>query len=177
MGKSSKWYNEYKEKNGISYSTKHNRDNPEAKRKSDKLYRERHKEAIAQKDREYYLANREKIISQCNAYAVGYNQQKRNSAIDVLGGKCVRCGIDDRRVLQIDHINGGGKKEERKIGNGGIVKKILTEGTAGYQLLCANCNWIKRWELKEDGSGVRRRNDKCKEQLATPILEGSCQEQ
>ena len=168
MGKSSKWYNEYKEKNGISYSTKHNRDNPEAKSKSDKLYRERHKEAIAQKDREYYLLNRDRLISKNSARTISYHRKYRNEAIDILGGKCVRCGIDDRRVLQIDHINGGGRREEREIRNSGIVKKIIAGNTAGYQLLCANCNWIKRWELRENGSGVSRRKDKCKEQLALP---------
>jgi hypothetical protein len=52
-------------------------------------------------------------------------------------------GCTDRRCLQIDHINGGGKKDRK--GGGGrycMYRKILKDST-GYQILCANCNWIK----------------------------------
>ena len=71
-------------------------------------------------------------------------------ALDMLGGKCVSCGINDRRVLQIDHINGGGTKENERLSSHGIHRKIALGKIEGYQLLCANCNWIKKHEKQEN---------------------------
>ena len=71
-----------------------------------------------------------------------------------LGGKCIKCGNNDYRVLQIDHINSDGYKERKTTGHNNsyyVVKAILNGEKKKYQLLCANCNWIKRWE-----------NDECK---------------
>lgn len=72
----------------------------------------------------------------------------RKLAISILGGKCAVCGIEDYRVLQIDHINGGGNKENKRIGPDGIRKRVIA-GEPGYQLLCANHNWIKKYENNE----------------------------
>jgi len=71
---------------------------------------------------------------------------------DVLGGKCVNCGFADSRALQIDHIHGNGTKEKGK--KAGLmyykdVLKHIEENNTKYQLLCANCNWIKRFENNE----------------------------
>lgn len=68
-----------------------------------------------------------------------------------LGGKCVKCGISDHRVLQIDHINGGGCRERKKYkGRPSYYKMIYNDNSGKYQLLCANCNWIKRIENGEE---------------------------
>jgi len=72
----------------------------------------------------------------------------RNKVFKLLGGQCKRCKIKDRRVLQIDHVAGGGTRERKKHGSTKILKKIL-DGEKGYQLLCANCNWIKKFNKKE----------------------------
>jgi hypothetical protein len=66
----------------------------------------------------------------------------------MLGGKCVHCGFSDKRALQIDHINGGGSAENRIYGPQRYVN-YLKNGCSGLQLLCANCNQIKKWESKE----------------------------
>lgn len=76
--------------------------------------------------------------------------QTRELVLIHLGNKCRRCGITDRRVLQIDHVNGGGNQEVKAIGQYGIHKKILSGNhDTEYQLLCANCNCIKRVEKEE----------------------------
>ena len=77
---------------------------------------------------------------------------KRKAAIEKLGGKCQRCGFRDRRALQIDHYYGDGAAERREYGprvNEIIYEKIMNGDTWSYQLLCANCNWIKRAEKNE----------------------------
>lgn len=73
-----------------------------------------------------------------------------------MGGVCVKCGFSDYRALQIDHINGGGNKEIkflRATKKHGFYHKIVLEShlknEKKYQLLCANCNWIKRFENNE----------------------------
>lgn len=78
----------------------------------------------------------------------------REEAIKLLGGKCVRCGFSDIRALQIDHVNGGGRKELREFGQWNTYSKVYALAVEGkafgiYQVLCANCNWIKRHENKE----------------------------
>jgi hypothetical protein len=53
--------------------------------------------------------------------------------------------------LQIDHINGGGSQERktRTRWEWEIIINSFEKGENKYQLLCANCNWIKRYEQKE----------------------------
>ena len=78
--------------------------------------------------------------------------RNRKLLIKRMGGCCIRCGFDDWRALQIDHVNGGGRKELKTIGKGNSKNYYISvlEDTSGkYQLLCANCNWIKRSENKE----------------------------
>lgn len=86
-------------------------------------------------------------------YQKQYEKRIRLVALETLGGKCVSCGFNDKRALQIDHIEGGGSKERKQLGFNGrfhkhVVQSFLNKENK-YQLLCANCNWIKRVERKE----------------------------
>lgn len=85
-------------------------------------------------------------------------RRKRAELIAELGGKCVRCGFDDIRALQIDHVNGCGKGKRTK-SNSAAFYKTIRENPDEYQLLCANCNAIKRIENNEFvGARVYQRN-------------------
>ena len=68
--------------------------------------------------------------------------------------KCKQCGFSDKRILQIDHVEGGGQKEVDKFWTTYefykyIIKLPLEEARKKYQVLCPNCNWIKRIENGE----------------------------
>lgn len=76
-------------------------------------------------------------------------KEKRQDIITFLGGKCKVCGIDDERVLQIDHVNGGGTKESKILSYVGARYKRIKINPKEYQLLCANHNAIKIWEKEE----------------------------
>lgn len=77
------------------------------------------------------------------------NDQLRDKVLDQYSRKCAICKFDkDIRVLQLDHINGGGNQERRKIGTRGIRRNALKNPEL-YQLLCPTCNWIKRFNLDE----------------------------
>lgn len=69
----------------------------------------------------------------------------RKAVIAYLGGKCQLCGFSDERALQVDHINGDGYKDRS---HACWMAKVLREPSR-YQLLCANCNFIKRVENNE----------------------------
>lgn len=81
----------------------------------------------------------------------------RSKIFDLLGNKCKNCGFHDAKALQIDHILGGGIKEytsARGTISGSVqtyrnILKNLLSGEVQYQLLCANCNWIKRHDSFE----------------------------
>lgn len=81
-----------------------------------------------------------------------YRKKLRSEVIDLLGGVCKNCGFSDKRALQIDHILGGGKKEILSFSGAHYlnrIKKSIKSCEQKYQILCANCNWIKRSENNE----------------------------
>lgn len=70
--------------------------------------------------------------------------------------KCARCEFSDVRALQIDHILGGGKKQQNIIGKNNFYQWLKRKHyPPGYQVLCANCNWIKK-EEKDENRGPKR---------------------
>ena|SRR3990172_5058498 len=98
-------------------------------------------------EKEYYRKHNIKRRAEFHAY---YHNLKL-SALKLLGEKCNHCGFNDERALQFDHINGGGVKES-KIRTTNHYKNIIVSilnNENKYQLLCANCNWIKRCEKNE----------------------------
>ncbi len=89
-----------------------------------------------------YIRNRANLLYKKNKHYI-YN---------ILGNKCSRCGFLDSRALQIDHIKGGGSKEADREGWAYwkyLAKLPEVDLKDRYQILCANCNWIKRHENKE----------------------------
>lgn len=72
----------------------------------------------------------------------------KQQIFEKLGRSCSCCGFSDARALQIDHVNGDGFKE-RNMSPISYLKKVLADESGAYQILCANCNWIKRHENSE----------------------------
>lgn len=81
---------------------------------------------------------------------------RRSKVIEILGGKCKRCGFSDFRALHIDHVNSNGHQERRKYRGSSLhfYKDFLNDilNKSDYQILCANCNHIKRIVDKEYGN-------------------------
>ena len=143
---------------------------------SHKRYREKHREQLREQDRALYQKNREELLRKGKIYreknketrnavdrVSSFDRRKkiRHAALDHLGGKCVRCGFSDWRGLQIDHVNGNGTKERTdKKSFSAYYKRVMeTEPNTVYQVLCANCNQIKRYERME-GCGVNSKTQK-----------------
>lgn len=64
------------------------------------------------------------------------------------GSKCVRCGFSDVRALTLDHKNNNGATERKQLGERGVYRRaLLPEHRHEYQILCMNCQFIKRAEV------------------------------
>lgn len=98
----------------------------------------------------YYMPNGDAVCSTWRRQdeAERYARSKVRLVIEKMGGKCIFCGFDDWRALQVDHKNGtGGLRSSRHM----IHTDILRGRVDPYQLLCANCNSIKASDRNERG--------------------------
>lgn len=115
-------------------------------------------------ERWFYNTHDQWLCYYCNCrYAKtskGYIVSLHAALIELLGGKCVICGENDRRVLQADHIKGGGLVETNsfKSRTQGVYLKYLNDPELAkqtLQCLCANHHMIKKYENHEQ---VPKRN-------------------
>ncbi len=118
----------------------------------------------------WHIANKEK-----NNRRISDDEKKRRmQCIEHYGGRCECCGEVRYEFLAIDHINGGGEKHRKKIGNK-IARWLLRNNfPSGFRILCHNCNqalghygycphenglvrnhpvWVKQ-KLGDEGRGV-----------------------
>ncbi len=108
----------------------------------------KNKEDINKASRRWQKKHKKKM----NIVRNRHYKKLRETVLDAYGGKCKKCGFKDKRVLQIDHIDGGGSKE-RKIMSPRQLLFYLKRNNfprEKYQVLCANCNAMKRIEKKEN---------------------------
>lgn len=113
-------------------------------KKSEPGYKEKKK----LQTRANYVKNREKILIRSKERWF----EQRQALLEQVGNAiCKHCGYTDVRALQIDHVNGGGRAEVRntKFRSPQRYAAHIALTPENYQVLCANCNWIKRWENNE----------------------------
>ncbi len=73
----------------------------------------------------------------------------RMIVINAYGGKCEKCGFQDFRALQFDHVQGGGSKDLKGKSPTAIRKALMPVNKEKFALLCANCNWKRRYTDKQ----------------------------
>lgn len=130
-------------------------------------YRIAHLEQARKRDRDYAAWNRNRKKAYDAAYFVknrsdvlqrnrDYKRTLRMQILTKFGNKCANPfnlphpdWCNDLRCLQIDHVNGNGNYELRHLELSLYYKKVLADKEGNYQLLCANCNWIKRGDNQE----------------------------
>ena len=102
------------------------------------------------REREYKKMRREDpgYVERLRSHARDYNRRLRQAVLERLGQKCSRCGYKDVRALEIDHKFGGGTEERRRLGYPTYYVHVLRH-LDRFQILCANCNMIKRRENGE----------------------------
>ena len=84
-------------------------------------------------------------VSKTNEIARRYRRNIRQRAMAKLGGLCANCGFSNFLALEFDHIEPlHGKHRDPQA----RVAKLINEGSADFQILCANCNAIKEQESR-----------------------------
>lgn len=108
-----------------------------------KEYRKKNKEEIKVKMKKWRKRNKGKY----NEYHRRYYHKLRLEVLTHYGGsppKCACCPEGHIEFLSLDHIHGGGNKERKKYGVGGLLVFLRKNNFPDdYQVLCRNCNWAK----------------------------------
>jgi len=120
--------------------------------KDNKTWKDRQREVGRKSNKAYHSRHKNKKEYKEN---LSINQKKHRQklwfqVLDILGDTCATCKKTEGLV--VDHIHGGGTCERDLIGCDGIYRKIRDnpkEAKQKYQILCANCNEIKRIEKGE----------------------------
>ncbi len=128
-------------------------------------WRERNRDVARSISREASAKFRMGNLTSVRTQAVKHNDKVRKAILAFFGGVCVRCGFSDSRALQMDHINGDGWKERKHQGGRSqslnqryrFIVDDPDAARARYQLLCANCNSIKRIENREYANATTKR--------------------
>ncbi len=145
-----KWYGEHREQ-----LREYRREHKEQRQKTQRKYYEAHREQEQEYQREYASKHRESERERARKWYKVHKEQElesrwaeRQKVLELLGGECIKCGITDIRLLQINHKNGGGFAERRKFGYWKVIRDILKGGrdTSDIDLRCANCNILYEYE-------------------------------
>ena len=153
--------------------------NKKRAKESHKKYYESHKEEQRVYTKNYYIKNKKRILKRCKKWYLKNKKKmekykkiwrlKNHERILKTGNahrqqvkkecffhyspdmKCQHCGYSDIRTLSIDHIDGKGAFHRRKDKNCRNIYVWLKEREypSGFQVLCMNCQWIKRVENNE----------------------------
>lgn len=119
-------------------------------------YYQEHKEEIKAKYKKRY-----EIVSFKEAKQKRSREYGQELKVEVLSyysnsskPKCLWCGEDRLPCLSIDHVAGGGREDRKNLGvlgGGTRFYRFLKKAgfPEGYQTLCMNCQWYKRWINKE----------------------------
>ena len=151
---------------------KYNIKNRERKKIYNKEYRLKNLDRLRKQDRNYYWGNLDKIrmYRRKNTAKIALTRKRyklriKQAVLEHYSAKkipvCEGCGEAGIHLLTIDHINENGAEERRRLGKKGGVEfyvwLVKNNFPAGYQVLCYNCNWLKRY--KENNS-IRSRYSK-----------------
>lgn len=130
--------------------------NRQAGRDSSRRWRQSHPDEVRAQKRLYYIRSRERLRDKRNGSNKARSKLLRANTLRVLGDVCSRCGYTDSRALQIDHRFGGGIADRARFVNREQFLRAVMNDPSPYQLLCANCNAIKKIENREFGRGRPR---------------------
>jgi len=98
----------------------------------------------------------------CSKANKTWRHKIKNELYKLLGNKCANPYNlnhgdfeNDPRFLQVDHVHNRGAEDRREIKKHranyyNYVLKQVKAGSKEYQLLCANCNWLKEIKRKEE---------------------------
>jgi len=199
--KISKQRKEYHEKNreklriaSIVYRDSHKEEIADyrATHKEERIaYYKKNKEKLNRKGKEYYQNNSEAVIQRTTRYHFEhkewrkkyYDEYYQKIRLGVLARidpdmKCAMCGCDDTRFLEVNHIKGGGRKEQKGFkdedhASSQNIIMLIHKGKRDVEdlnLLCRICNSIDHLERVYGKTGLRVIWDKKEHSLNSKSL-------
>jgi len=149
------------------YDQEYRKKNRDRRNQLNRAYRERNKEKLKLKAKDYYQKNKEatklrvsrytqKNATSIKEYHKDYYQEIRLEVLARVDSamKCVMCGCDDTRFLEVNHIKGGGRKEQKGFkdedhASSQNIIMLIHKGKRDVKdlnLLCRVCNSIDHLE-------------------------------
>lgn len=130
--------------NHTEWQRRRRKEHPERYREYGRRYYHRHKHSRRWRNhrreyaRRYYHLHPEYHQS----YAREWHQKLKAAAIKHYGNACACCGESTYEFLCIDHINGGGNEQRRRLGCSRNFYSWLKKNgyPKGFRTLCHNCN-------------------------------------
>ena len=115
-----------------------------------KKYYSENSELIKLKNSEYNKKNYQKHLKEKQDYQKKHWNNIKIRTMTAIGELlCSKCGYDDIRALHIDHLNGNGTQHRKSFTSNKKFMAYVEMNPKEFQILCANCNYIKRYENKE----------------------------
>ena len=112
-----------------------------------KKWYEKNKEAARKSKRENMRRYRAESPEKYNAQSVAAKKRERERLYEMYGHVCAMCWFEDKRALTLDHKNNNGNEERAELGERGVYRKAKAAHRPDeYQILCMNCQFIKRTE-------------------------------
>jgi len=152
-------------------------------------YYDRNSEKLKRQHKEYYQKNKEATIQRTTRYHHEHKEWRKKYykgyygeiRLEVLARidpamKCARCGCDDTKFLEINHIKGGGNKEHKKRGKKVTRNMILLihhkkRSVEDLNLLCRICNALDHLERVFGKTRIRIVWDKPVTNTPVPALD------
>lgn len=114
--------------------------------KADPVLLKEHQVKCAEATRRYRQRHPDRVVTLSKINRLN----RRIKAFEKLGGAiCRRCGCTTVEFLEFNHINGGGCKEIKELGNRMAVMVMSGQrGKNDYEVLCRVCNALDHLERK-----------------------------
>lgn len=115
---------------------------PETNPKTGKSYHHcmEHRVLTRPSKRAAYYKNREQRIG----WTLNKWRRLRSNFLEMYGGKCICCHIDEEVFLALDHIENDGKTHRKTRGSFGVYEDATSVyNPTRFQILCHNCNFAK----------------------------------
>lgn len=109
-------------------------------REYQKEWRRKNETRYLEGKQKWIESHKEHLRKYHRSYTAKYYRKRKRRLVDMLGGKCQKCGYDKcLSALEFHHLNPEEKESQREFQNGGKkFEQKIKEGK--ITLLCANCH-------------------------------------
>lgn len=160
------------------WAEQYRNNNREYVRERTRKYESTHPEIMKRKRKRYYIKHRKKILKKGRKQAKTpeakkkkkiYRSKKKIKVLTYYSKRkrptCIGCNEKEIKILSLDHIKNDGKEHRKTLsgdGTGEVIYDWIIKNNfpKGFQTLCMNCQWKKRFNLPLANTYKRHNNKK-----------------